>query len=495
MKQFFNDSPIIACSSGHKENCAISILRISGFDDIKDYAACFSINLSNIKPRFAHFTNLIDSKNNDILDEVILLFFPKGASFTGENILEIHCHGNTLNVDKIMKLFVDNFNVKYAQPGEFSYRAYKNKKLSMSQVEGLDLFLNAKSSYGLKAGMSGLSGAIDNDFLKLRDSFIELKSAVELNIDFLDDIGEEQGQELLDKRTEAFGKLLSSLNDRCSTDIDSLLRPDISFIGETNVGKSSLFNLLLNQDRSIVSDIHGTTRDYVSENILMKSQNFRLIDTAGLRETADKIEAEGIKRSLSFSNNSFLKVLVTDPEGLSSVDEKYDLILISKLDLLSKDSIKNIFKELIKLSTPSFIFSSLNDSYIGPIEPVVGSGLTGAVSDGPIEPVVGSGPMGAASDGPIEPLEGFSLAFKYYIFSEYSKLTNNDPFVIERHVNKIKDLYESWSQFQSVMRNEKDIAIISSQLNLFNNTIDELIGMIAPDHVLHNIFDNFCIGK
>ncbi|MCP4913759.1 MAG: GTP-binding protein [Oligoflexia bacterium] len=506
MKAFLNDSPIIACSSGHQENSAIAIIRISGFTDLSLFAQSFSLDISKVKNRFSHFTKLIDHKSKSVLDEILFVYFPENSSYTGEKLLEIHCHGNKLNIDRILDYFVSSYELKYAEGGEFSYRAYKNKKLSLSQVEGLDLFLNAQSDYALKAGMSGLSGEIDSDFVKLRDQFLEIKSAVELNIDFLEDIGEEQGNELLKDRVEIFGSNLEKLYKRCNSNVEALLSPDISIIGETNAGKSSLFNLILENDRSIVSDIHGTTRDYVSETINIKGQNFRLIDTAGLRETEDFVEKEGIKKSLEFSKSSFLKLRIIDPELVSTIDKKefehFNYILISKLDLLNEEKVKEIESYLKDFNGIVFIFSSESNTFIGPMGAgdfgPIGADENGSMGAlGSESELSRSGSMGALSQtGPIgAPKNGFDAIFKELLFNEYSKLTKNDPLVIKRHISKINELHTNWMKIQTLILTESDIGIVSSQVNLFSKLIDELIGVLAPDQVLYNIFDNFCIGK
>lgn len=454
MKAFLNDSPIIACSSGHQENNAIAIIRISGFTDLSLFAQNFSLDISKVKNHFTHFTKLIDHKSESILDEILFIYFPETTSYTGEKLLELHCHGNKLNINRILDYFVSNYELKYAEGGEFSYRAYKNKKLSLSQVEDLDLFLNAQSDYALKAGMSGLSGEIDSDFVKLRDQFLEIKSAVELNIDFLEDIEKKQSNELLKNRVEIFGSNLEKLHKRCNSNIEALLSPDISIIGETNAGKSSLFNLILENDRSIVSDIHSTTRDYVSETINIKGQNFHLIDTTSLRETEDYVEKEGIKKSLEFSKSSFLKLRIINPELVSTIDKKefehFNYILISKLDLLNKKKVKEIESYLKDFNGIVFIFSNKNNTFISPIK-TKNIGPIGADENDSIKALLHTGPIKADENGSIKtlsqtspiraPKNGFDAVFKELLFNEYSKLTKNDPLVIKRHINKINELY------------------------------------------------------
>ncbi len=506
MLHLYDDRPIIACSSGLQTNSAIGLIRISGFDDIKAFQKFFRFDLKNVKPRYSHFSSLLNKKQ--VVDEVVLTYFPAPNSYNGENILELGVHGNQINIQRIINLFISSGLLRAAKEGEFSYRALKNKKLTLSQVEGLDLLLNASSSFMLDQGLQVLSGDLHKQYMDLHASFLKLKSSVEISIDFSEDVGEEQCNVLLSESLSDFKHRVSQLWRRVQSDKSDLVNPSISLIGQTNAGKSSLFNLLLANDRSIVSDQAGTTRDYVSEYLTLQGNTFRLVDTAGLRETEDSIEKVGIERAIEISSSSFFKILVVNPLQTKKEDYKFlknegfDLLIISHKDQLCGFNFKEFSKILptfnfaisanLSINTRDFSFLE-----IGPIEPVNDFGPMGAESekeDGSIEPKI-SGPMGASGlvkSGPIEPLE---VAIEKLVIAKFNSLCSDNPLLVSRHRECINNIYLSLLQFQELTDNVGDIAIISSELNILEAKVSELLGIISPEDVLNNIFSNFCIGK
>ncbi len=198
---FLDEKTIIACSSSSATNAAIAIIRLSGFKKINEFQIFFSKNLSDIAPKQMCFSRLLDGSTP--LDEICFCFFQGPESYNGENILELYVHGNLLNVNKIIKLFLKEKNIREANPGEFTLRALKNKKFTLSQVEGLDLFLNAHTNYALDQGFSLLNGDLHQSFLELHNLYLKHKSSLELFIDFSEDVGEEQALSLFEStRTE-----------------------------------------------------------------------------------------------------------------------------------------------------------------------------------------------------------------------------------------------------------------------------------------------------
>jgi len=488
MSIYSDDSPIIACSSGGNSNAAIAIIRISGFKSLSDFQKAFTVNLSSLRPRYAYFTKVI---NEDLLlDEIVLTYFKGPNSYNGENILELSVHGNIFNIERILNYFIDNFKLRSAYPGEFSYRALKNKKLSLTQVEGLDLLLNASSPFSLKQGFSLLSGKLQDDYKNLYDKFLKHKSSVELSIDFLDDIGEEASEIQLKDSFKELYSAINNLSKRIDTNSANLISPDIVLVGQPNAGKSSLFNQLLSDNRAIVSEIAGTTRDYITEKIKLNDTLYNLIDTAGLRDSEDSIESEGIRRSYSLIDNSFFKILLINPLDFNSNFLKtisnytFDLIIFTHKDMETyPKAFNSALSELSK--------------YFGPM---------GAVSkSGPIEPN-NSGPMGAdensGSIGPKfveislvdEELKDSSLIIDY-INNKYLSVIGKEPIIVDRHIQVINNISLQINDYSRILDNISDISIISSELNIVGHCISELIGIISPDDVLHNIFDNFCIGK
>jgi tRNA modification GTPase len=276
MKFLYSDEPIIACSTCNHANAALAVIRISGFRHLDDFSPFFT-HTGPIEPRRVYYTKLFFQA--EVFDDVCLTYFQGPKSYNGENILELSIHGNTLNTERILKLFIEKANCRLAAPGEFTYRALKNKKLSLSQVEGLDLFLNANSGYALDQGLSLLSGNLQEVYTELYDLFLKHKSALELSIDFGDDIGDETAKAYFHSSLLEFKNKFESLHRRVIPMDHNLLRPEIVLAGLPNSGKSSLFNYLLRQDRAIVSSTPGTTRDYLSESLVIEGVKYQLIDT------------------------------------------------------------------------------------------------------------------------------------------------------------------------------------------------------------------------
>lgn len=519
MNFYTDDHPIIACSTGTQANTAIAVIRLSGFKSLLSLQSFFSFSLSKTKPRFSHLSNIIFE--NQIFDNILLVFFPEGESYTGENVLELSVHGNLLNIQKILDLFILNADFRSAHPGEFTYRALKNKKLSLSQVEGLDMLLNANSSLMLSQGLDILQGELHTQYMRLYDSFLKLKAAVEISIDFSEDVGEMESNKLLNDSFNSFFIILESLHARTQGNISSLLSPEMVLVGQTNAGKSSLFNLLVKHNRSIVSSIAGTTRDYISEVIHIDGTNYNLVDTAGIRESKDVIENIGIDRAFEILKRAFFKILIVNPletdeaylEKLAGIE--FDFLILShsdKADFLSKSSNLDLSKIIVsQVAIASFETGSIGPVDLkifksGPIGPALKSGSIGPLTKhgpiepltkntAPIEPFATSGsikpvePKSIKISGPIEPLVKSLLAEKFGIE------TSNSPILLERHRICINNLYLKATTLSCKINTIGDMAILSSEINIFSNYLSELIGIMSPDDVLNSIFANFCIGK
>jgi len=485
---------IIAISTGGHANSALSIIRISGFKDLLSFQSAFSFDLKKTKARYSHLAKIFD-QDKRVMDEIILVFFPAPHSFTGENVLELQVHGNLINVRRILDLFINIFHLRYANPGEFTLRAFQNKKLSLSQVEGLDLILNANSSLMLDQGLNVLNGELHQTYLQIYDLFLRLRSAVEIMIDFSDDVGDDSSNALYDSTLEELKKIFHSLQKRSEIPDSNLLNPSIVIAGEPNVGKSTLFNLLLSNERSIVSSIPGTTRDFVSESISVDGSFFKLIDTAGIRDSVDPIERIGIDRTMQVLGNAFFRILLLNPVDFNSeyinrvADFEFDLVVFSHYDNPNFSS--NFIGIPAKiLSTKELYFANFLTNefvYSGPIEPLK-SGPIEPPKSGPIEPPK-SGPIEPQKSGPIEPLILKLVARKF------SKFTENSPILLERHrniINKLSSLLASGDVDRCKIN---DIAVLSNNINVLSEYSSELVGYMSADDVLNSVFSNFCIGK
>ncbi len=491
MNFYIDESPIIACSTGSQSNTAIAVIRLSGFTDLFILQSFFSFNLTLVRPRFSHLTNL--QFQDTIFDNILMVFFPKEASFTGENVLELSVHGNQLNIQNILNLFINHADFRLAHPGEFSYRALKNKKLTLSQVEGLDLLLNANSNLMLSQGLDILQGELHNQYTQLLDSFLQVKAAIEISIDFSDDIGDEISEKLFFEKFNDFFKRIDTLHSRTQGNFSSLLSPEIVLVGQTNAGKSSLFNLLVKHNRSIVSNIPGTTRDYISESLFIDGTNFNLVDTAGIRDSVDQIETIGINRSMEILARSFSKILVINPFETTDIYLKkfskihFDLILFSHADL--PDFYNRLSVLDLSMLSADFLFStSFVSGSIGPID-------SSWFKLGPMGPSFShqDGSIGPSdlltSSGSIEPL------VKTFLAEKYSRAISKGPILLERHRSCINKIYSLSLLINNNYNNLGDVAVLSSEINILSNYLSDLIGVLSPDDVLNSIFANFCIGK
>lgn len=457
MKYFYSDDTIIACSTGLSTNAAMAVIRISGFDKLSQFAPYFTKNLNGpIEPRRVYYTRLV--LQGQSIDDICFTFFSAPHSYNGENILELCVHGNTLNVERILDLFIKNAGCRLAGPGEFSYRALKNKKLTLSQIEGLDLFLNANSSYALDQGVSLLNGSLHEIYSEIYDLFLVHKSSLELSIDFSEDIGEEAAKDYFHNSLFQFATKFRTLVKRVQPMDHDLIQPEIVLAGLPNSGKSSLFNFLLSDERAIVSPLAGTTRDYLSEIIVIDGVKYKLIDTAGIREIDDSIEAEGIKRTKKKLGHSFFSILLINPFEIVSgfedlLNYSFDLILFTHSDRFGfEEARRNLVEKFPEL-----------------------------------------GPMGAVNLK--EPTLKFEQDLFNFINNKYLSEVSCKPILLERHKQLILKIDSLLLQYQVLTKTETDVAILSQELNTLGHCISELVGIISPDQILNSIFSNFCIGK
>jgi len=392
-----------------------------------------------------------------IRNYVCFVFFQAPHSYTGENVLEIYAHGNQILLSKILNCLVDHHGFRFAGPGEFTLRSLRAGKISLSQVEGLDLFLNAKNDFALSSGFSLLSGEFNQLYADLYNAYINHRSAAEMGFDFLDDIGEENFISLFQNTWHNLSEKINLLYQRSQIDLNFLLNPTITLFGHPNAGKSSLFNLLLGKDRSIVHSSAGTTRDYISEHINIDNSLYQIIDTAGLHQTQDEIELAGIQKVKKLVQESFCKILVHDiGDELFDFNEDFSLIVLTHTDLYPS--------EFIQKRTQYFHQKS---------QQVVLVNLT-------------------ANDGSIGPIRDSIFQF---ISNSLKALSKPNALPIERHRHVISNIYKLSRSYGGIQASENDMSIVFVELQGLGKVIEELIGVVTSDDVLSYIFKNFCIGK
>jgi len=448
---------IIACSSGGQANAAIAVIRLSGPFRPADFQCLFSSDVLAPAPRRMLFGRLLDGA--ETVDEVCYCFFLAPASYTGENVLELYVHGNVLNVERVIELFLRRPHVRAALPGEFSLRALQNRKLTLAQVEGLDLFLNASTPLALQQGMALLNGDLQRDYAALLDCYKLTKASLELLLDFHEDVGEEEARAALMTHGEQLHLSLASLARRVDGGSSRLLRPEIVIAGLPNAGKSTFFNALLEEERAIVSPVAGTTRDYLAEELKLGGVAYRLVDTAGVRTTVDAIEGTGIKLTLAKLERAFFSVLLINP--LESDDGDLRKLLLHPFDWV-------IFTHA---DAPGF--SETHQALLK--EHVV---------------LQGQRALNLHSDRLVlwGQLEGL-------VNKKYRDASLLSPLLVERHKALLLQAKSCSDVFKQKLCTDKDLGILSHELNGLGHCIHELLGIVSPDEVLDHIFANFCIGK
>ncbi len=305
---------------------SISIIRISG-DDALSIAKRVS-RLDSLQPRHATLTSIFDS-DDDLLDEAIVIYFEGPRSFTAEDIIEIQCHGGHIVAQEILKATL-RLGARLADPGEFSKRAFFNGRIDLSEAEAIAQLIEAKSEDAAKILAKQMKGSLRGYVEDVRDQLLEIVAYSEVTIDYAE---EDLPQDLIDQITVRLERLSESLSRtlQASRSRAGLMQGfKVAIIGKPNVGKSSLLNAMLNFDRAIVSDIAGTTRDTIEEQIRVGTHLIRMVDTAGIRESGDEIERIGIERSIEAIEESDIVVALFDASRAEDSEDSRILELLEK---------------------------------------------------------------------------------------------------------------------------------------------------------------------
>ena len=302
---------------------AIGVIRLSGSQSITIAdEVFFGKNLKNQESHTAHFGTIRDGKN--IIDEALLTIFKGTKSYTGEEVVEVSCHGSDYILQKVIQLFIKK-GARIAQPGEFTLRAFLNGKMDLSQAEAVADLIASNSEGAHSIAMNQMRGGISNEIEKLREELINFASLIELELDFGEEDVEFADRKDLKKLVKKIHSFLHSLIH--SFDLGNAIKNGITTViaGRPNAGKSTLLNSLLNEERAIVSDIAGTTRDTIEEVLNIQGISFRLVDTAGIRDAQDQIEAIGVEKTLEKVAQATLLIYVFDVTDLKPIDVQKDI--------------------------------------------------------------------------------------------------------------------------------------------------------------------------
>ncbi|MCU0239435.1 MAG: tRNA uridine-5-carboxymethylaminomethyl(34) synthesis GTPase MnmE [Pyrinomonadaceae bacterium] len=350
----------------------IGVIRISGENVLSILQKLTNDESFTPKPRFAYLKKIYDE--NEVIDETLITYFQSPQSFTGENVAEISCHGSPILLRQILDLCL-KFDARLAEAGEFSLRALANGKLNLAQAEAIRDLIDAQTIASARQSIRQLRGEFSNQLQPLKDDLLNVIVVLESALEFVeDDLPETQTENIKTKLQE----IAESLEKLASTfRAGKLIREGIkvALVGRPNVGKSSLFNALLGQERAIVTEIAGTTRDQLHEKFTIKNTPISLIDTAGLRETSDKVESIGVERAKQTMFDADLVIVLLDgsenltredEEILESVKDLNTIIVANKIDL-GHSKIKNQKSKIIEISAKKQIaLDSLQNAIIEP---------------------------------------------------------------------------------------------------------------------------------
>jgi tRNA modification GTPase len=461
----YNDTIVaLATPSG---SGAVAIIRMSGKNAILIASEVFQSvsgkELTKQKTHTIHLGTIVDGAK--IFDQVLVSIFKNPNSYTGEDVIEISCHGSTFIQQQIIQLLLRK-GCRMAQAGEFTLRSFLNGKLDLSQAEAVADLISSDNEASHQIAMQQMRGGFSNEIAKLREELLNFASLIELELDFA-----EEDVEFAD-RTQ-FHDLLNRIEFILKRLIDSFAVGNVikngipvAIVGEPNVGKSTLLNALLNEERAIVSDIAGTTRDTIEDELVIDGIGFRFIDTAGIRETKDIVESIGIKKTFEKIEQAQVVLFLVDSSQLSDnslesikseielIKNKYPsktlLVIFNKMDLMSNELVENINSEI----SNALLISAKNK--------------TG-----------------------IEDLKNQLLSFV-----NTGALRNNETIITNtRHYDSLHKALEEIQKVKFGLNSgiSSDLMAIDIRQALFY--FGEITGEVTNDELLGNIFANFCIGK
>jgi len=464
----YTEGTIIALSSPPGSG-AISIIRLSGEDAISITDKVFKSNsskpLSKLEGQSLTYGVISDGK--EVIDEVVISIYRSPHSYTGEDIVEISCHGSPYIQQKIISTFLDK-KVRLASPGEFTLRAYLNNKKDLSQAEAVSDLIASESKEAHRVAMDQMRGGYSSEIEHLREKLIDFKSLIELELDFSEEDVEFANREDLNKLLDELDTKLSKLIDSFSYGNVIKEGVTVTIAGKPNAGKSSLLNAILNDDKAIVSEIPGTTRDAIEDTCVINGIKFRFIDTAGIRDTEDTIESIGVEKAKSKVGKSRVLIYLYDRSDISFEELKNEINSFKRDDLqiyLVENKI-----DLLTNSNTGTLKKKLND-YFNKKE-------------------VNLMRISTLDNKDVENLKS-EVSKNINLSSENSVVVSNS-----RHLDALK---KSISAIESVKEGLKDGLsgdLLSVDLNEAILNISIITGKIDIDQdILGSIFSKFCIGK
>ncbi len=447
----------------------VGIIRLSG-DKSLQLAKEIVEGLDRPTPRYLHRVVVKDNEGHDI-DDGLGVFFEAGASFTGEEVVELQLHGGRFTLRKVLR-FLMAAGARLALPGEFTFRAVRNGKMNLNQAQALNQFIHAKSQYEAWSARKSLSANRVEVFELIAEKMRRLLALLELSIDFIDQDVEVLSPQSFEQTLLECENSLAGIYKQVSLSKKIALGLSVAFYGKPNAGKSTLFNGLLSEDRAIVSEEPGTTRDVITEELELGPYRVRLGDTAGIREGAATLEEKGIHKTRRLVTEADLKILLIDSSSATveqtqesyrelRIEAKPDVLVLTKLDLL----------DALKIEKLRNAFSSENVR-LALVSGTSGEGLSELLNT-----------MQQALD------EKFGLGLEIPLPTEL-QLTMLEQCASE--VQKAKEVFKVGSAGQASLR---DPEILAAILRRAVNALSQIVGETSADDILIKIFSEFCIGK
>lgn len=455
------------CAIATAQGGAIGCIRVSGPEAIHITSRIFTPaatgkKLEDCKPYTLTFGRIYE--DTEVVDEVLVSLFRAPHSYTGENSTEITCHGSNYILQKVLQLLIKN-GCRMASPGEYTQRAFLNGKMDLSQAEAVADLIASSSAATHRLAMSQMRGGFSKELAILRDQLLHFTSLIELELDFSDhEELEFADRSELCQLADSIEKVISRLVHSFSVGNVIKNGVPVAIIGETNAGKSTLLNVLLNEEKAIVSDIHGTTRDVIEDIVNIGGITFRFIDTAGIRETSDTIESLGIERTFQKLDQAEIVLWMIDATNASSqisqlsgqilprCEGKQLILVFNKADLVKEDS--NIIPTNLPENVKSIILSAKGRTNIDELQQLL---ITAA---------------------------------------NLPTVTQNDIIITNvRHYEALSHALEAIHRVQQGLTENLSGDFVSQDIRECIFHLSDIAGEVTTDMVLQNIFKHFCIGK
>ncbi len=455
------------CAISTAQGGAIGVIRVSGPEAIDAASRIFTPMHGKPLHERPHYTltfGKIHAADGEVIDEVLVSLFRAPHSYTGEDSVEISCHGSTYILQQVMSRLLEN-GCRLAQPGEYTQRAFLNGKMDLSQAEAVADLIASTSAATHRLAMNQMRGGFSKELSTLRDKLLHLTSLMELELDFSDhEELEFADRSELSQIASDIERTVSRLAHSFSVGNAIKNGVPVAIIGETNVGKSTLLNALLGEERAIVSDIHGTTRDVIEDTVNLRGITFRFIDTAGIRQTTDVVESIGIERTYQKMNQADIVLwmidsansesIIQNSEFRNAVSDKHLLLLFNKSDQITPEQREALEQAFADIDAPKLFISAKNHTGLEELETLLVT--TAALPE----------------------------------------VSQSDVIVTNlRHYEALVRALDSIHRVQDGLQTGLSGDFISQDLRECIHHLSDIVGEVSTDSVLQNIFKHFCIGK